>query len=182
MTRRRSLIALAALLGPVLAACGGGGGGGGGPTAPPPPQPGIVFSPQSAPGQNSVSLAAAAESTIATLILEVRATGVTDLYGVAYDLTYPAAALQFVRAAPGPLLDDGSVQAVVSSPGRLIVGGTLLGQVPGSSGSGVLMTLEFTAVASGEGSLAFAAQRGVSSTGATITGLDWIAGSVRVTR
>jgi hypothetical protein len=129
-----------------------------------------------------VSLAASPETTVDTLILEVRATDVTDLYGVAFDLTFPGAALQFVRALPGPMLDDGNVQAVVSEPGRLVVGGTLLGQVPGATGTGVLMTLEFGAVATGGGNLAFAAQRGVSSTGSPISGLDWVAGSVQVTR
>ena len=78
----------------------------------------------------------------------------TDLYGVAFDLTYPATQLQFVRVTAGPLLGNGAVQAAVSSPGTLIIGGTHLGTTPGSSGSGVVMTIEFSAVAAGSGSFA----------------------------
>jgi hypothetical protein len=166
-----------------LPACGGGGGGG--PTQPPtptPPPPGIAFSQQTAPGANSVALAEGAGTNANTLLLEVRAGSVTDMYGLAYDLTYPSGALQYVRATPGPLLAAGSVQAAPATPGRLVVGGTLLGPVSGFSGSGVLMTLEFSALASGEGSFVFSAQRAVSSNGDSMSNLTWVGGSVRVTR
>lgn len=181
---RRSAGLVAAALVVCMPGCGGGGGGGG-PTQPPtptPPPPGIVFSPQTAPGANSVVLAEGSGTSANTLLLEVRATGVSDMYGLAYDLTFPSGALQFVRATPGPLLAAGSVQAAAATPGRLVVGGTLLGPVAGFSGSGVLMTLEFSALASGEGSFAFSAQRAVTSNGDPIAGLTWVAGSVRVTR
>jgi hypothetical protein len=180
--RLRAATALAAF---TVAACGGGGGGGGTPTdpTPPAPSPGIVFSPQTTtPGGSSVALAASPLTTANTLFLEVRVNGVTDLYGVAYDLTFPSGALQFVRATPGPLLAAGTVQAASSTPGRLVVGGTLLGPVAGISGSGVLMTVELSAVATGGGDLAFSRQRAVSSQGVPISGLEWVAGSVRVTR
>ncbi len=172
---------------PVLAgtACGGGGGGGGSPTEPTPtptptPTPGIVFIP-SASGGSGVLLAAGSASTASTLILEVRAASVSDLYGVAFDLTYPANALQFARATQGPLLAGGTIQ-VSSSPGRLVVGLTNLGPVPGTSGSGVLLTLELTAVGSGEGAFAFSKNQAVDSQGQAIAGLTWSAGTVRVTR
>jgi hypothetical protein len=175
------LVLLSALL---LTACGGSGGGGGtGPTAPPPPPvAGIVLTPQSAPGVNSIYLASGAATTVTTLVLEVRANQVTDLYGVAFDLTYPATQLQFVRATAGPLLNNGAVQAAASSPGTLIVGGTHLGATPGATGSGVVLTLEFSAVAAGSGSFAYAHNSAVSSTGGTIPGLTWLAGSVTVTK
>jgi hypothetical protein len=178
---RRLLLLLFAF---TLAACGGGGGGGStGPTAPPPPPAaGIVFTAAGAPPANGLYLASGAGSTASTLILEVRANQVTDLYGVAFDLTYPATQLQFVRATAGPLLNNGAVQAVASSPGTLIVGGTHLGATPGASGSGVVLTLELTAPAAGSGSFAFARNSALNSTGTPITALTWLAGSVTVTK
>jgi hypothetical protein len=167
----------------ILAACGGGGGGGGGPTEPTPPPPGIVFTPQGSAGNNAISLASGAATTASTLVLEVRATQVTDLYGVAFDLTYPSAQLQFTRVTPGPLLGSGgNAQAVPSPAGTLIVGGTHLGNVPGATGSGVILTLEFSAVAAGTGSFAFSRNSALDSDGDAIAGVAWLAGSVTVTR
>jgi hypothetical protein len=175
------LLLLSALF--LLAACGGGGGGGTTTTEPPPPPvAGITLTPQGAPGVSSLYLASGAATTATTLVLELRANQVTDLYGVAFDFTYPATQLTFVRATAGPLLNNGAVQAVASSPGTLIVGGTHLGTTPGATGSGVVMTLEFTAVAAGSGSFAFARNSALNSTGAAISGLTWLAGSVTVTK
>jgi hypothetical protein len=172
------------LLALLVLACGGGGGGGGptSPTPSPTPTPGIVFSPSGSPGSNAIFLSGGTASTATTLFLEVRANQVTDLYGVAFDLTYPSAQLQFVRATAGPLLGaNGSVQAVVSTPGTLVVGATHLGAVPGASGSGVLLTLEFSTVAAGQGNFAYARNTAFASTGQTLTE-SWLAGSVQVTR
>jgi hypothetical protein len=175
--------ALLFLLLPLLLAACGGGGGGSGPTAPPPTPAGIVFTPAGAAGANTLFLASGAATTASTLVLEVRASQVTDLYGVAFNLTYPSAQLQFVRATAGPLLGSGAVQAAVSSPpGTLIVGGTHLGGVPGANGSGVVMTLEFTAVAAGSGSFGLSRNSALDSSGRPIAGVVWLAGSVSVTR
>ena len=171
----------------VLAACNGGGGGGGGPTqptpTPPPSQPSLVFTPQGG-GGSGVSLAAGAASTATTLILEVRANSVTDLYGVAFDLAYPSNLLQFVRATQGPLLAGGTLQVAPSgggTAGNLVVGLSNLGPVPGASGSGVLMTLEFRASGAGQGSFSFSRNVAVNSAGQSINGLSWGTGTVRVT-
>lgn len=175
----------AGLLVLAFTACGGGGGGGG-PTEPTPPpvtQPQIIFTPQGAAGTNSLFLASAATTTANTLFLEVRASQVTDLYGVAFDLTYPRDQLQFVQASPGPLLGAaGSVQTAVSAPGIVIVGGTHLGNVQGATGSGVVMILQFNAVAAGEGDLRFFRNSALDSDGALLRGVSWVGGSVRVVR
>ncbi len=185
-SRRLLLAGLLALALPLTLACGGGGGGGGGgptePTPPPPPPPGIVFTPQGIAGANSISLASGAGTTASTLVLEVRAAQVVDLYGVAFDLAYPNAQLQFTRVTPGPLLSGGAAQAVPSTPGTLVVGGTHLGNVAGATGSGVVMTLEFSAVAAGQGSFAFSRNSAFDSDGDTMNGVAWHAGSVTVTR
>ena len=179
----RAFLLLLAVLALLALACGGGGS----PTSPTPtptPTPGIVFTPQGAPGSNALFLAAGVATTATTLILEVRASQVTDLYGVAFNLTYPSAQLQFSRATAGALLGggSGSVQAVVSTPGTLVVGGSHLGAVPGANGSGVVLTLEFTATAAGQGNLAFALNSAFNSSGQTEGGVSWLAGSVQVTR
>ncbi len=170
----------------VLPACGGGGGGGGGnpvePTPPPQTQPSIVFTPQGSGGASSIVLGRSAASTANTLFLEVRSNTVTDLYGLAYDLAYPSGQLQFVRATPGALLGNGSVQVVATSPGNLVAGGSLLGPVAGVSGSGVLMTLEFSAIAAGGGPVTFSRNSAVGSTGDPLAGITWAGGSVQVTR
>jgi hypothetical protein len=184
-TSLASLI-LSLLLALACGACGGGGGGGGSPTeptptpTPTPTQPSLVFTPQS-PGPSGVSLAAGAASNATTLILEVRANSVSDLYGVAFDLTYPANLLQHVRSTQGPMLAGGTFQGSVTS-GRLVIGLSNLGPVPGASGSGVLMTFEFRAIGAGEGDFTFSRNQAVDSQGRAIAGLTWSAGTVRVTK
>jgi hypothetical protein len=164
-----------------LAACGGGGGGGSPtePTPTPTPQPSLVFSPQGA-GDAGISLAAGAASTASTLLLEVRATGVSDLYGIAFDLSYPSNLLQYVRTTQGPLLAGGTLQ-VAPTAGNLVVGLSNLGPVPGASGSGVLMTIELRAAGAGQGAFTFSKSSAVNSSGQAINGLSWSAGTVRVT-
>ena len=165
-----------------LAACSGGGGGGGPtePTPTPPPQASLVFTPQGGAG-SGVSLAAGAASTATTLFREVRASSVTDLYGVAFDLAYPSNLLQFVRATQGPLLAGGTLQVASGTAGNLVVGLSNLGPVPGASGSGVLMTLEFRASGAGQGSFSYSRNFAVISAGQSINGLSWGTGTVRVT-
>lgn len=149
------------------------------PPTPTPSQPSLVFTPQGGAG-TGLSLAAGSASTASTLILEVRANSVTDLYGVAFDLAYPANLLQYVRVTQGPLLAGGTLQ-VAPGAGNLVIGLSNLGPVPGASGSGVLMTLEFRAAGAGQGSLSFSRNVAVDSAGQSINGLSWGTGTVRVT-
>ena len=165
-----------------LAACGGGGGGGG-PTAPPPPPPptrGIVFTPASA-ATSGVSLTAATAPDNSTLVLEVRANSVTDLYGVAFNLRYPNTVLRYARATQGNFLTGASLQIVEGTAGTLIVGLSKLGTAAGTSGSGVLLTLEFQSVAAGDGTFSFTNNTAINSAAQTLSGLTWSAGTARVT-
>ncbi len=185
MTPGRAHALAASLLLLLTVACGGGGGGGGGsPTepTPTPPPAAITFTPDGAPPPASVGLAAAASSTASSLFLELRATQATDLYGVAFDLTYPSGQLAYAGAVAGPALQQATVQASVSTPGTLVVGVSSLGQVPGLTGSGVLATLRFDAVAAGEGRFAFARNQAFRSNGQPVAGLSWIGGGVRIVR
>lgn len=174
-------LALAPLL-LLTAACGGGGGGSPTePTPPPPPPPGISFT-AAGGGANSISLGSGAATNQTTLFLEVRATTVTDLYGVAFDLRYPNTVLQFVRVTDGGFLGGGTVQAAEATPGTVVIGASKLGAVAGATGSGVLLTLEFTATAAGSGTFSFADNTALNATGFPVPSLTWAAGTVTVTR
>jgi hypothetical protein len=176
----RPPLKILALLLPLLA-CGGGGGGGGGPTEPPPPQPGIVLTPAAAPA-SGVSIARGAATTQTILILEIRASSVTDLYGVAFDLRYPSGVLQLVQVSSGTFLGNATLQSVPGTgTGLLIVGLSKLGAVSGASGSGVLMTLEFRAIATGQGTFTFEQNSAAGPSGQVIPNFGWSAGTVQVT-
>jgi hypothetical protein len=163
-------------------ACGGGGGGGPTePPPPPPPTPGIVVTPAAAPA-TGVSIASGTGTTPSTLILEIRANSVTDLYGVAFDLRYPSNLLQLVQTSSGPFLGSATLRSVPGSgSGLIIVGLSKLGAVSGTNGSGVLMTLEFRAIAAGQGSFSFEQNSAANPSGQTITSFGWSAGTVQVT-
>lgn len=173
------------LLVALLWACGGGGGGGSGPTAPPPPpQASLVFSPAGG-GANSLSLVASAESTSSRLVLSLSATDVEALYGVAFDLDYPDQVLRYDGASEGDFLTQAgefvtTVQTAQPTSGRLVIGVTRLGPVPGASGSGTLLTLEFTAIGSGQGNLAFSNNRAFDPQGEVRPDVAWFGGSVEV--
>jgi hypothetical protein len=168
----------------VAAAACGGGGGGSTPTSPPPPESGITFT---ASGNGTgISLTSAAGSEGTTLELALQSGGVQDLYGVAYHLVYPYSVMHYTGSTQGTLLSASGAVAtsfLVSEapPGTLIVGLTRLGVVPGVSTAGTLMTLQFTAVATGSGTLSFASNQAINSTSAPITAISWNAGSVQAT-
>lgn len=179
---RRCLVAVA-VAGLAAVACGGGGGGGTGPTGPPPPTSAIVFTPT---GGGNPLLASGAGTQGTNLSIEVRTNGIQDLYGLAFHLSYPAAALRFVGATEGGVLNSGSTvrtsfQVVDLPVGNLVIGLTRLGTAPGTNATGTLMTLQFAGVASGTGSLAFSSTQANDSQGNVIQGLTWSGGTVQVT-
>jgi hypothetical protein len=177
------LLALAAVS--LLAACGGGGGGGGStPTQPPPPvtpppttQPSVTFTPAAAAGAGSIALGMGAASTTTKLVLEVRSGGIQDLYGVAFDLQYPANLLQLTQVTQGPLLSPGTFEQSPTTTGNVVIGVSRLGLVPGISGAGVIALVEFKPIASGSGVFSFSRNAALDSGGKTLSA-TWIAGAV----
>lgn len=171
------------LLAMLLAPACGGGGGGGGPTAPPPPAPGITFTATGGGTADAVTLASGAGSTATTLILELRANEVSDLYGLSFDLTYPSGLLRYDGVTEGAVLSaDGQPTTLLTSAataGTLVVGFSRLGAVAGAEGSGVLLTLRFTAVGAGTGAFGFVRNSALSSSGAALP-LAWGGGNVQV--
>ena len=171
---RVAVLLLATLL---AAACGGGSSG---PTAPPPPPAkGFVFTPGA--GTTGITLAQGAATTTTTFVLEVRATSVTDLYGVAFNLSYPNSVLHFTGATAGTFLTGASLQTVESPAGTVIVGLSKLGTAGGVDGSGVLLSLQFQAIATGQGAFAFSRNTAINSSAATLSDLPWSAGTISVT-
>ncbi len=175
----------------VLDGCGGGGSNGGGGTPPPTPTPpptaaSIQFTPTSTPGAATIHLARGAGSTTTTLQLEVRANQMTGLYGVTFDLGYPAALLNYTTFTPGDFFASGngdpSIQVFESPDGNLVIGATLLGNQGGISGSGVILTLQLAAAAGGSGPITFSSQDALAFNGNSLFGVSWFAGSVQVTQ
>jgi hypothetical protein len=181
-TRTASAVLGLVLLSGLTLACGGGGGGGG-PTAPPPPAP-IVLTPAGGSATNSVSIAQGPGTAGSTLEVEIRANSVTDLYGVAFDLEYPANLLRPAGAATtGFLNQDGTQVSFVSGlerDGVMVVGFTRLGPVAGVTGSGFLARIRFTAIATGSGTLRFTRTSAFNSRGTAITDFTWSGATVQV--
>ena len=171
----------AALTIAVTVACGGGGGGGGGggPTNPPTP-PGINFTPTKAATQGSCYLKQGPQTNSGRLFLEVRVNNVNDWYGVAFDLSFPSNLLSYQTAKEGGFLTGNTTLEVAEvSGGRLIVGHTRLGNVKGKTGSGLLMTLEFTPVSNGSGSFSFNNEQAFRTNSFPLAA-EFIAGTVSV--
>lgn len=171
-------------------ACGGGGGGGGGSPSGP-PQPGITFTPSGSPGANTVYLARNGETTANGLVLDVMASNVTNLFAVGFELHYPTSILSYTQASEGPFLSNsGNVQTSLlvaeRTKGVLTIGLTRLGNVAGRNGTGRLMTLRFSAAASGSGVFSYqneAAYDGdIRQTGLPIFNFQFLGGSVTVQR
>ena len=167
--------------------CGGsGGGGGGGPTVPPTPTPivAITFTPSGTGGTNSLALTRLS-SDQNTIVLSLEATSVTDLYGIAFDLRFPAHALAFDQATEGTFLDlnntvDTSLQVAEMPSGTLVIGLTRLGQVGGRTGTGSLLRLEFDRRGAGQGDFVFIDNQAFNPLGQAISGVQWSAGHVVV--
>ncbi len=164
-----------------LAGCGGGGGGG--PTDPGGGGPPVQFTATGGGASNSIVLRSGTGTTGSTLELEVVVAEVTGLFGVAFDLDYPATLLRYENAAEGPFLREGGVstsfQAVSAQPGTVVVGLTRLGSGSGRDGSGVLLTLRFSAIGNGSGSIVLDDRRAIDARGIDLPGLSWGSGTIR---
>jgi hypothetical protein len=206
MGRRARLLALtlAVALAPFAPSCGGAGGGGGqsptdpgpspspsatpsptptpSPTASPTPTPGAGVTFPAASAGPGVVMAQGAATTSSSLVVEVRAAQVNGLYAVAFDLDYPAAVLRYQSSAAGAFLGPSgqvSLQVAETQPGHLVVGLSRVGNVAGVSGSGVLLQLVFSPVASGSGAFTFSRNTAFGSDGRALS-VPWAAGTVTV--
>src|SRR5262249_18365049 len=111
-----------------------------------------------------------------------RATGIQDLYGVGFDLQVPGTVLQYDTSSNAGSIFPGGVFQVSHATSDLVVGASLLGGVRGVQGDGLILTLEFSPLASGSGTFTFSRNTAFDSTGKAISGVSWTAGSVQVVR
>lgn len=150
-----------------------------------PPTPAITFTPSTSGGGARLSLARNNATTATTLVLDLRAQDVSQLYGVAFDLSYPSSVLRYSRAAEGTFLASGSsttFQVAEVSTGHLVVGLSRIGPTGGVDGSGLVLSLEFTAANAGSGALTFSENLAFSPNGLGQNGVAWDGGTVQVTR
>ena len=155
----------------VLLACESGGGS---PTAPVSPVPrGVSFSPAT-PSAAAIALRGSASGP--TLEIEVYAVGVDDLYGLSFELGFPAALLRYESHGRGVFP---SVEARETAAGQLLVGATHLGQAAGLSGGGAIVVVRFTAIANGNGRLDFSGEEALDSFGDRLA-LNWHGGTVSI--
>lgn len=94
--------------------------------------------------------------------LSVLISGVTDLYGYNFSLSFDASLLQvtgisegsFLGSAGSTYFDGGSIDNGAGTISYLF--DTLIGAVPGASGSGTLVTIHLNAIGTGTSALTFA--------------------------
>lgn len=171
-TRRSVLrfVALGLLL--LLNGCDGGG------DSPTEPQSGILFTPDSSAGSNSVILRKVG-GTSTTLELEIFATELNDVQSLLIGLTYPTDLLQFNGHVQGEFLNP-SIPVVLTVFDTVLITQTRLSP-GGVSGSGRIGTLTFSALAEGTGRIDFFDPQALDPDGQEIAGVDWIGGGVQVT-
>ena len=155
-------------------ACNGGGGS---PTAPspspPPPARGIDFS-AAAPADAAIALRGAA--TGSTLEIEVYAAAVEDLYGLSFELLFPANLLRYESHDGGAFPN---LEVREAGTGRLLVGATHLGPVAGLSGGATVLVARFSATANGSGRFEFGDEAAFDSFGDRLS-LSWLGGTVTI--
>ncbi len=189
MRRSLGLLIVGAALAWLAGACGGGGGGGPTtPTTPPPPADPVTFTAAGSPGASTIHLTKAGGTSADVLRIEVRASEFEDLYGLGFDLVYPAALLDYrggSQSEGGFLSANGTrteIFARQTTDGTVIVGLSRFGDVGGVEGSGLLLTLDFSVVSNGSGSFSFAANNAFDSARRRLDDAVWQGGDLRVNR
>lgn len=179
---RRTIATLATIGGlAMMGACGGSS-----PTAPrPPPEPAptVTFVSDNADTTtNSIVLVMTATGTD-SFTLTLTATSVTDLFGYALDIVFDSTAITLASSQFGAFLNADGItvtsQMTQTTPGTLIIGQSRVGAVAGASGSGALLTLDFTTIAAGSTTIAIENAGAFASTGAAL-GTEFVAGTATV--
>jgi hypothetical protein len=116
-----------------------------------------TFVPDTAPTAGSVTMAEGGESGDLVTV-EILVSGVDDLFGADFDVTFDAALVDYVDGEPAALLGTQPIATVATqSPGHLVIGAAR----HGSEGSvdvdapAALMRLTFRALAEGSSPVAF---------------------------
>lgn len=173
-----AVAALSALF--ILPSCGGSPST---PTPPPQPRPGITYVSSANPAPaNSIVLETRA-SDPQQITLALRANAVTDLYGLALDISFDPAVVSFDSFAVREFLgSEGTsmITQVIENPeGTLIIGQSKFGPASGSAGTGDLLVLTFAAVAAGSSAIGIANQGAYDPEG-SITATSFFGGTLTV--
>jgi len=107
----------------------------------------------------------------------------SDVYGVGFDLQYDPAVIQFQSVdVSGSVLHSVAAKTgfrnSATDNGKLVVGVSKLGPVPGEEGQGLIATVTFKAVAPGATQINFADPHMVDSTGKFLIGWPWYAATL----
>lgn len=155
---------------------GSSGGGGGGPTT---PQPFVNVQSDSGDAP-SVSMARGGATQGANLQLEILATDLENVQTIDYVLAYPGNLLRATAVVPGDFLGAGvSVITTALDASRLQILMTRTDGA-GSTGNGLVATVQFEGTAAGEGRLEFSDPEAVALNGLVIQGINWIGADVEV--
>ena len=167
-----------------LPSCGGGGGDS--PTDPPTAV--VFFSADGAATARSFSLRRGNGTSGTHLQLELIATEVTNVASLDFVLTLPANVVRFESARQGSFLTQNGVAPILFALGLpapfngVLISDNRPNGTAGVSGSGVVLTLEFEALANGSGHLDIEEPEARDPQDRPIGGLGWIGGTVTVQR
>jgi hypothetical protein len=107
----------------------------------------------------SISPSAQIVGSGSTFTVDVNISGVTDLYGYQFDLSFKPNVLSAVSSSEGSFLTEGGATFFVpgtnDNVGGVVSGtaDTLIGAIPGVTGSGTLAMLTFRAIGTGTSAL-----------------------------
>ena len=161
-----------------IMACGGSssGGGGGLPTE---PGPSVFFTPDRAATSPSISMRGGG-STPAVLQLEIFATDMPNFQAVDFVLVYPVELLRYEGFERGELIGAGA-QVITDAANSAVAFQVLRTAPSAASGTGIILSITFSAIGDGQGRFDFVDPVAEDPFGLDISGIDWIAGTVRVT-
>lgn len=185
LTLRSALIGAIA----TLTACGGGGGSSNGGVIDPSPSPltAAFQADQVAPNSSQVAMLEGSKSGDVVTV-KVTVTGVSGIYGAAFEVSYDSNNAAYVNYSPGSLFEQGgqtpNYTVSTPSPGRVVVGISRVGSVT-TTGAGTTATavnLTFRVKNSGSSRLDFeggAALLDGQIPNQPLAGISWFGGSLQ---
>ncbi len=161
--------------------CGGGGSSGGGGGVVPPSIIASFTAAKSDPDTMDVTLQRKSQSSD-SFTVDVVITDVNGVFSASFDLVYDGTLLDYLNYTEGDFLNgDGATTSFLISEqsGRLVIGASRLGQVPGINAVGdrVLMSIAFRVKKTGSTSVSFENNSLLDSGGTPIQGLEWFGGT-----
>ncbi len=116
------------------------------------------------------------------ITLAVKCKDLSNVYGVWFNLDFNGSVMEFVSAAEGNFLNDGSGTSFMATgkSQTVVVGISRMGNASGKSGSGTLCKLTFQGTASGSTRFDFSGNNIADPNGNRIGGVQWFGGTATV--